>query len=444
MALDTRLIGKALGLADPIDIGRALEPAIQKGERRFAEERARQERQQVRDRQDQIRQEENTARAISLLQNINESGVAPNLREYVMKNALNIRNEALEKIKQAKTPAEKVAATMAANEKIGSLAAQSNDFNNYLKNFADLQPDDISKLNKEGIGTQVASILNGNFKITNDGKFDFGNGKIADFNQVINTNYINKRSNKYLELLKIADNTASKFGLEGVSSEFFKDKLQGQLSTVEMSDLDLMSVAIDHFGIETFGNKANLVERAKEDFDDDGNIDDINLRTQLREAINSRIQAASESVYSKAKAEYDKRVDIKTSTSAAGSKQALARERALKLYNATLNKPSEFIRANNPEAEFTLRDNVVQMKETEIDDAGKETTTDTQSYALTTPAGLKGFLLDFGRSKYGSDADFDLIQDEIDKLIDATTFQTTPTVSDKQPVNTEINPNEFN
>ena len=99
MALDTRLIGKALGLADPIDIGRALEPAIQKGERRFAEERARQERQQARDRQDQIRQEENTAKAISLLQNINESGVAPNLREYVMKNALNIRNEALEKNK---------------------------------------------------------------------------------------------------------------------------------------------------------------------------------------------------------------------------------------------------------------------------------------------------------------------------------------------------------
>ena len=68
---------------------------------------------------------------------------------------------------------------------------------------------------------------------------------------------------------------------------------------------------------------------------------------------------------------------------------------------------------------------------------------------------MKGFLLDFGRSKYGSDADFDLIQDEIDKLIDATTFQTEPTVSDKQPVNmgvvdpkaassSTIDPNEFN
>lgn len=445
MALDTRLIGKALGLADPIDIGRALEPAIQKGERRFAEERARQEREQVRARQEQIRQEENTAKSISLISNINEAGVAPNLRSYISKNAQIIKNEAIEKIKAAKTPAEKIAATMEANQKIGTLAAQSSDFNKYLQNFADLKPEDISKLNQEGIGAQVTSILNGNFKITNDGKFDFGNGRVADFNQVVNTNYINKRSDKYLELLKIADNTASKFGLEGVSSEFFKDKLKGQLSTVEMSDLDLMSVAVDHFGIEDFkGAEANLIERIKEDFDADGDIDDIGLRTQLREAINSRIQAASESVYSKAKAEYDRKVDIKTSTGAAGSKQALARERALKLYNAALNNPSEFIRANNVGAEFTLRDNVVQMKETETDDAGKETTIDTQSYALTTPAGLKGFLLDFGRSKYGSDADFDLIQDEIDKLIDATTFQTTPTVSDKQPVNTEINPNEFN
>ena len=88
MALDTRLIGKALGLADPIDIGRALEPAIQKGERRFAEERARQEREQVRARQEQIRQEENTAKAISLMSNINEAGVAPNLRSYISKNVI--------------------------------------------------------------------------------------------------------------------------------------------------------------------------------------------------------------------------------------------------------------------------------------------------------------------------------------------------------------------
>lgn len=421
MALDTRLIGRALGLANPVDIGKALDPAIEKGERRFAEQRARREREQVRARQDQIRQEENTAKAISLLQNINESGVAPNLREYVRKNALNIRNEALEKIKQAKTPAEKVAATMAANEKIGSLAAQSNDFNNYLKNFADLQPDDISKLNKEGIGAQVTNILNGNFKITNDGKFDFGNGKIADFNQVINTNYINKRSNKYLELLKIADNTASKFGLEGVSSEFFKDKLKGQLSTVEMSDLDLMSVAIDHFGIEKFGNKANLVERAKEDFDDDGNIDDINLRTQLREAINSRIQAASESVYSKAKAEYDKKVKISTSTGGS-SKQALAADRAMRLYKAAINNPSALVKEISSGQEFTKKGNTVQMQSRDDDN----NIVDNQAYNLSTPEGLKGFLADFGRAKYGSDADFDLIQDEFDRLIEATKFPKDP------------------
>ena len=85
---------------------------------------------------------------------------------------------------------------MEANQKIGTLAAQSSDFNKYLQNFADLKPEDISKLNQEGIGAQVTSILNGNFKITNDGKFDFGNGRVADFNQVVNTNYINKRSDK--------------------------------------------------------------------------------------------------------------------------------------------------------------------------------------------------------------------------------------------------------
>jgi hypothetical protein len=317
MALDTRLIGKALGLADPVDVAGVLEPAMQKGEKIFAEQRARREREQVRARQEQIRQENNTAKAVGLLQNIDESGVAANLRPYIMKNALNIRNEALEKIKAAKTPAEKLTATMEANAKIGSLAAQSSDFNNYLKNFADLKPEDISKLNQEGLGEQITAILDGKYEVTTDGKFNFGNGKIVDFSQVVNTNYINKRSDKYLELLKIADNVGTKYGLAGTSNGFFKDKLQNSLSTVEMSDLDLMSVAVDHFGIEDFNEIAkdkiggNLLERVKEDFDADGDIDDVALRTQLREAINGRIQAASETVFGKAKAEYNKKVNIK-------------------------------------------------------------------------------------------------------------------------------------
>lgn len=319
MALDTRLIGQALGLGRPADVAGALEPAMQKGEKIFAEQRARREREQVRARQEQIRQENNTAKAIGLLQNIDESGVAANLRPYITQNALKIRNEALEKIKAAKTPAEKLTATMEANDKIGSLAAQSNDFNNYLKNFTDLKPEDISKLNQEGLGEQITAVLDGKYEVTSDGKFNFGNGKIADFNQVVNTNYINKRSDKYLELLKIADNVGTKYGLAGTSSGFFKDKLENSLSTVEMSDLDLMSVAVDHFGIEDFKEIAydeagSLIERVKEDFDGDGDIDDVKLRTQLRKAINGRIQAASEDVFGKAKAEYDKKVRIKPPT----------------------------------------------------------------------------------------------------------------------------------
>tara|TARA_B100001939_G_scaffold157556_1_gene136192 strand:- start:11344 stop:12678 length:1335 start_codon:yes stop_codon:yes gene_type:complete len=444
MALDTRLIGRALGLANPVDIGKALDPAIEKGERRFAEQRARREREQVRARKEQMRQEDNTAKSISLLSNINEAGVAPNLRSYISKNAQIIRNEAIEKIKAAKTPAEKIAATMEANQKIGTLAAQSSDFNKYLQNFADLKPEDISKLNQEGIGEQATNILDGNFKITDDGKFDFGNGRIVDFNQVVNTNYINKRSDKYLELLKIADNTASKFGLQGVSNEFFKDKLKGQLSTVEMSDLDLMSVAVDHFGIEDFKEVAldkiggSLIERVKEDFDADGDIDDVALRTQLREAINSRIQAASESVYSKAKAEYDKKIKISTSTRG-GSKQALAADRAMRLYKAAINNPSVLIKEISSGQEFTKKGNTVQMQSRDDDN----NIVDNQAYNLSTPEGLKGFLADFGRAKYGSDADFDLIQDEFDRLIEATKFPEDPQFEAFDALDA-VDPKEFN
>ena len=92
MALDTRLIGQALGLGRPADVAKAIEPAIQKGEKIFAEQRARREREEVRNRQEQVRQENNTAKAIGLLQNIDESGIAANLRPYITQNALKIRN----------------------------------------------------------------------------------------------------------------------------------------------------------------------------------------------------------------------------------------------------------------------------------------------------------------------------------------------------------------
>lgn len=310
MALDTRLIGKALGLGDPADIIGATEPAMQKGERIFAEQRARAEREQVRARREEIRLEDNNARAVGLLRNLDESGIAQNLRPYMIKNANIIRDEALEKIKVAQTPAEKIAATQEANQKINQLAAKSNDFNKYLANFDGLTQDDVSKLNQEGIGEQVGNILKGNFSITEDGNFNIG-GQIASFEDVINTNYINKRSKKFLELLQVGNKVASTYGLQGVSDEFYKTELENSLKAVEMSDLDLLSVAVDYFGIKDFeGEARGLVERVKEDFDKDGDIDDVEARTELRSIINSRIKSAADEVFGLSKNEYNKKSAI--------------------------------------------------------------------------------------------------------------------------------------
>ena len=104
MALDTRLIGKALGLADPVDVGKAFEPAIQRGEKIFAEQRARREREEVRARKEQIRQEDNTARAINVLSNIDPSGVAAEFRPVVMKAAKKVRQRAIDAIKASNNP----------------------------------------------------------------------------------------------------------------------------------------------------------------------------------------------------------------------------------------------------------------------------------------------------------------------------------------------------
>lgn len=322
MALDTRLIGQALGLGRPADIAGALEPAIQKGEKIFAEQRARREREQVRARQEQVRQENNTAKATSLLSTIDESGVAANLRPYVMKNAQIIRNDAIEKIKAAETPAEKIAITMEANQKIGKLAAKNADFNKYLANFDGLKGEDVSAINKKDIGIQIGKVLDGNFKITEDGKFDFEDGRGAvDFNSVISTNYINKRSDTYLKLMDKANKIGMEAGIKGLGQEAYGTLLEQGIASVEMSDLDALSVAIDHMkmdeifidGIDT----KLLVESLKEDFEDDNTINNkgnAEKMAKLKQGILDSVKKAglsSKSSYSTLKAEYDSRVRIK-------------------------------------------------------------------------------------------------------------------------------------
>ena len=321
MALDTRLIGQALGLGRPADVAGAIEPAIQKGEKIFAEQRARREREQVRAREEQVRQENNTAKATSLLSTIDESGVAANLRPYVMKNAQIIRNKAIEKIKAAETPAEKIAITMEANQEIGKLAAKNADFNKYLANFDGLKGEDVSAINKKDIGIQIGKVLDGNFKITEDGKFDFEDGRGAvDFNSVISTNYINKRSDTYLKLMDKANKIGMEAGIKGLGQEAYGTLLEQGIASVEMSDLDALSVAIDHMkmdeifidGIDT----KLLVESLKEDFEDDNTINNkgnAEKMAKLKQGILDSVKKAglsSKSSYSTLKAEYDKKVSI--------------------------------------------------------------------------------------------------------------------------------------
>lgn len=316
MALDTRLIGKALGLADPVDVGKAFEPAIQRGEKIFAEQRARREREEVRARKEQIRQEDNTARAINVLSNIDPSGVAAEFRPVVMKAAKKVRQRAIDAIKASNNPVQQAEIAAAAEREISMIKGMSNDYNAYVADIADITPDDISKINAPELSDHVGKMIRGEFEITDDFKFDFKDGKDAsNWSDVINKKYINKRSDKYLELLDVANKTAIKFGSDGSSRQFYMDNLNNGLDAVKLSDLDALSVLIDHIGYndpkKIDPNNIPLIERAKEDFDEDGRIDNIKDKAALRDLIKTTIKGAYESTFLSNKAEYDRKLKIK-------------------------------------------------------------------------------------------------------------------------------------
>ena len=385
MALDTRLIGQALGLGRPADVAGAMEPAIQKGEKIFAEQRARREREQVRARKEQIRQEDNTARAINVLSNIDPSGVAAEFRPVVMKAAKKVRQRSIDAIKASNNPVQQAEIAAAAEREISMIKGMSNDYNAYVADIADVTPDDISKINAPELSDHVGKMIRGEFEITDDFKFDFKDGKdTSNWSDVINKKYINKRSDKYLELLNVANKTAIKFGSDGSSRQFYMDNLNNGLDAVKLSDLDALSVLIDHVGYDDpkkiNPNNIPLIERAKEDFDEDGRIDNIKDKAALRDLIKTTIKGAYESTFLSNKAEYDRKLKIKnagkTETDYYGDAASMLQSVYDKLptsLSATRGQQDEEIAAIKTNKDLTKKEKEEKLKE--INKTSKSLTT---------------------------------------------------------------------
>lgn len=278
------------------DVTAAVDKAMARGEqallRRRAIERQRQELQ---------------AQAIAQLPQLDTSKVPMQMRGYATTEAAKIRETALAAIQNKDlSPVERQLAIQEAISKVNEVATKANDYKQWIANFAEIAEDDLSQLNDPILLNRVNDIYKGNFTVNEDGNFKFTDGSIKDFNQLVNTRPIMKRSDSYLNSLKVADQEFENYGLKGFSLEDARNKISQEVNSNKYTDADLASILLDELGAEE--DVQPLIKQIKEDFEADGDIDDPELRKKMVDKITIKYSDAAEEAFNRGKNLYDKKI----------------------------------------------------------------------------------------------------------------------------------------
>lgn len=269
------------------DVSGAVERAVLRGEQALLRRRAEEQRLQ-----------ENNARAIAQLPQLDQSKIPTQLRGWATGEAVKLREEAIAAINNPDFgPVEKQMAISNAIGKINGIATKAGDFKQWIANYADIQKDDFSELNTSDLTARMNDIFEGNFKVV-DGNFEFTDGTIKDFNEVVNTNFITRSDDVYLNQLQSLGPAFDELGVKGRGKETFEAVLQDEMNKVDKySDIELASVAIDNLGQKDLLN--DILPALKEDMQD-GKIDDpdnLGIRKKIIAAIENQFRFAAEERY---------------------------------------------------------------------------------------------------------------------------------------------------
>lgn len=291
------------------------------------------------------RRQELQAKAIAQLPMLDESQVPEQMREFAMTEAMNARNEAIAAIQNRNLgPVERQLAISKAMAKVNKIATQAGDFKQWIANLAEMDQDDLSKLNSPELMERVDDIYKGNYTVSN-GQFVFKDGEVKDFNSLVNTRPISRRSDAFLQQLQAVGNDYEKYGLQGWDEASFNNKIDNEISSIKYTDADLASILVDEMNGEL---PEGLEQKIKDDFEDNGRFDDID-KNNLVKIVSDRYKAAARDAFNRSKNLYDKKVSEKIALEKAKAKSGkgsdtdvvLGTEEAAKL----LNDPSGYFRS---------------------------------------------------------------------------------------------------
>jgi len=273
------------------------------------------------------------------------------------------------------------------------------------------------------------------------GKFDKQSGNlIVPIEKLYSENIpFQTQTKRYKEAMqKVHDEIIPKLAKERFDRSFVDDKVNSVIDSLELTDEEKLSIAVDELGFETEELAGGISFYKK---DENGNIVDTiedengnGVYDELDEFIKNSFKIGVDETWNRFNKHYAKKDDV--DDSGLTQTQKYNEEKAAKRGDILIKKLDEgvqsFITSISPSTEFRDVNGVVTLLNR--DDDGK--VIEGQQYNTNTIEGREAFLNDFARAKYGSDAQFDLIQDYIGKTLRDTMVEETgpsPTTKPQLP-----------
>lgn len=273
------------------------------------------------------------------------------------------------------------------------------------------------------------------------GKFDKQSGNlIVPIGKLYSENIpFQTQTKRYKEAMqKVHDEIIPKLAKERFDRLFVDDKVNSVIDSLELTDEEKLSIAVDELGFETEELAGGISFYKK---DENGNIVDTiedengnGVYDELDEFIKNSFKIGVDETWNQFNGHYTKKEKVNDSglTQTQKYNEEKATERGDMLIKKLEEGVQSFILSISPSTEFRDVNGVVTLLSS--DDDGK--VVEGQTYNTNTIEGREAFLNDFARAKYGSDAQFDLIQDYIGKTLRDTMVEETgpsPTTKPQLP-----------
>tara|TARA_Y100000768_G_scaffold109991_2_gene80887 strand:+ start:25618 stop:27522 length:1905 start_codon:yes stop_codon:yes gene_type:complete len=275
---------------------------------------------------------------LSRMDMIKSSKLAPQLRDWSTNASLKVQEQFKNTLNDPNISKEdQIIAFQQYNSSIDNIRTKNDQFKEWLENYALTENDLISDLNDPEQIAKIRAIGEGNFKVTEDGMFQIGEGddaEIVNIDNMLNSTEILKNFSGYKNLLAEFQMVGLDSGLKGLSEEFFNKQVDLKFnasSLNEMNNEGLASIVVDFIAKDSIdpetvkdnqSQMAILSKALKEDYKDDGklnqstedskNLTSENYRDYLMGYIKDNVKAAIKDQYTTGYKEYQSKLAAQT------------------------------------------------------------------------------------------------------------------------------------